>query len=425
MGSNDTLDADFILETYKLNHTGTYDELTELEERAKQEDKLEEHQIGTMLSVADTTAVGGILKLIGTKYKRFALAGNLLTMYGGINYMMKRRGKGTLIGATGERLNEELDKRWPAFTDDFAWTSDEELLEDLLFTKAEMDSHTYTGIHSQAELEAETALMYPILEDLVGSKAIPYPTARFMTEEESDAINENFPAGTSFSTGKAFRINHLLQSTDTEERVLHNVVAHELCHCASSNEAATQLRGMEVNARLPDSDSNRYAFFAELNYWAALTAVIKDIHIGVSDELRDLAEETISTRWKLRGTPLKELFEDKVNEIRGGDEYSTWAYRVVPYKAFKLAVAEELDEIEIPQTPGRPEKLTAINMSVLASTLYRKWKKIDQEDPLDMTSSLELYTSARDAYRNPPIAVPPQVVEDILEDMATELDEEE
>ncbi len=396
------LDGKFILESYFLHHVGTKEQLSELKERARDEGKTAEEGIAAVLSTGDRFAAGALLYGIGRRFPPARLAAYLMLSHGTADIVLQALTGYTAVGLMGERVVKPwLDGKWPEFSDDFSWVSDGELLEDILLSESAMSAIPYRGIHSQQELEEATSAIYPVLEQVCGEAALCHPTAEFMPEEQAEWVNSHYPKGTSFSQSTSFIINPLLMSTDTEERLVHPVVSHELCHCLSSNEAATQLRGLEVDARLSASDENhRFGFFANLNYWAAVAALLKDIEVGVDAGLRELAESTVRGYWQHRGSDFKDIFEERADSlIAGEDTYPNWAYSLTPYKAFRQALAADADTIEAPQPTARPDRLSWINASVCMGMLMRKLSGDDEKErPLELSASLCLYREAREGY---------------------------
>ncbi len=75
------LDLQFIVKSYKMSLTGSYDEKSDLRDEALTEDKEREYWIGHGLSFGDRAALAGMLELLGKKARSAKYAARVVEAY--------------------------------------------------------------------------------------------------------------------------------------------------------------------------------------------------------------------------------------------------------------------------------------------------------------------------------------------------------
>jgi len=292
------------------------------------------------------------------------------------------------------------------------WVSFEELLDDIIALDTAhtllQDKQSYVGIHDQSQLNAEVERIYPYLKDLCGIYADIPGKATFQGGLEEKIWARLGGKGRSFNadpssyhigigklvkqTGIATaRLHSKLRSPDSEERRVHGVLSHELAHCASSNESATQLRGIEINARmgLNGFHDHHLEAYRRTGSLVRTSVAVKAILEEREDELLALTEKNQGKRWKEK---LSQEISFQKKRASNGDFYKALIYFVLPYKALRHAVDSNLTAVKVPDAPpfSREDFFPSLYES-LRGVLH-----VPTEDPILVPATLELYQRARD-----------------------------
>ncbi len=283
------------------------------------------------------------------------------------------------------------------FSDDLDWITLEEIVEDIALFKSTREAveqkEMYRLVENNADLLYEALKMLPYVNEVCGKPGEKIIGAQFMTK-----LEERFCGGASYYNGvlpflRLFgiplsRINSHYIATDTHEPSVQGILAHEMAHCASSNESATTLRGIEINARiaLTGDASHVYAFYNVLHGLACGAGTVKAIYEGRRDEFLEMVEDKIDKNWSeyLR----KWIDGEKCNV----DHYNKWIYNVLPYKAFKLALEQDSDSVPVPQPPSFSTESKLLSSLAVMRTILG----IADESPVQMPAALELYRRAKD-----------------------------